>query len=524
MAAHYTCSRVIVTSLWVLLILSSCIVSCFSDTSIPASNAINSSDGTSSSGTEWGTATTSTAAADDCTNWEDYVKGSPAEDETTAVVDIAIIGAGPAGLAAAIGLTRSLPDGVKIRLYERAETLRNSSQGMVSLWPNGMNYLRRLHPELPELVTEAGCPFENQIFVKIDQDQVVTTKHNEPKPPEPGTVLIRWHALQIVLANLLPKDGDHLLMTGHSLMTYKELEDSVLLKFGNDKIVPAKIVIGADGTFSTVRQTMYPTDRPIYFGQMNWNAIIPTATLPAQAQPPAHGVKAVSYNGGEPRWSSYINDCGGNHTFFQLRITDAKKALSLSASKGRGGLGLPGVKKAILPIAQSNDDVANVLRAIPEEQLFERAIVGRLPAPAWRSPKGRVALLGDAAHAMHPNIGQGANSALGDAAVLVESITSCRDKDDKKNEEITEGAEALWLVEGLKQYETTRRIKVDWMHRIANMLGCGQASGEQWLESDAVSAWYKWTQNVDDSVPPPTEGRDIVEAFDPRSRTEVSLL
>lgn len=433
-------------------------------------------------------------------------------------VDIAIIGAGPAGLAACIGLIQSLPESSeqKIRIYERAKELRTSSQGMISLWGNGMSYLAKLHPELPKRVTNLGSPLKGSINIKIrDKSDITTTSRTW----ESGSVLIRWHALQTALAEMVPEE---MIQMDHSLVTYEETEESVSLQFDNGTCVRSKIVIGADGTFSSVRRVMYAddTDRPIYFGQMNWNALIETSELPENSRPPGNSVTAISYDGEDtPRWSAYVNDCGGGYTFFQLRITDRTKSLALSGSNGRGGLGLPGVKAALLPLVHVSSELSNVLEALPERSIFERSIVGRLPLSSWRSAGHRVALLGDAAHGQHPLMGQGANSALGSAVALVEGILASYQREQDRN------GPSHWLVEGLAIYETKRRPRMDWIQRAANMMGCSQNSESvsTLLDKDTQMAWFKWPQS-DDDTPPPSEGQDVVRSFDPLSEPGVTLL
>jgi hypothetical protein len=54
--------------------------------------------------------------------------------------------------------------------------------------------------------------------------------------------------------------------------------------------------------------------------------------------------------------------------------------MEVSGNHGRGGLGLPGVKEQLLALVTgTRDDVASAIQAIPEEQIFERSIVGRYP-------------------------------------------------------------------------------------------------------------------------------------------------
>jgi len=505
---------------------------------------------TSSSSPDWGTLESSTiSSSTSCEETHLYANKNWEEVEDYTSVDIAIIGAGPAGLATAIGLSRSLPadSAVKIRIYERAPEIRKASQGMLSLWPNGISSLARIHPDLPRLMKSEGCPMERTVIASIDgatgSESIILDTGSENISrginDMPFATLIRWQAMHAVLAKLLldDNDGEAMVVTGHSLLTYKEVEgadkdDAVFLRFENGNIVRAKIVIGADGTFSSVRKTMHPSDRPIYFGQMNWNAIVPTDTLPEDARPPINGVKMISYDGDgdsdsnkdSVRWSVYINDCGANHTFFQLRITDMEKAKALSGSKGRGGLGLPGVKAALLPVVKMSTHTSNVLNALPDELIFERAIIGRLPASTWLSPGGRVVLLGDCAHAMHPLLGQGANQAFGSTAALVEGITSSYKNhvDEGKNND-----DLSWLVNGLESYDRNRRPRMDWFHRYVNMAGCGQSSGEATsrpeLDQQTKALWSKWFK-TEDHVPPPLEGRHLVETFDPLSILEVSLV
>jgi 2-polyprenyl-6-methoxyphenol hydroxylase-like FAD-dependent oxidoreductase len=208
---------------------------------------------------------------------------------------------------------------------------------------------------------------------------------------------------------------------------------------------------------------------------------------------------------------SMLNDCGAGYTFWQIRLADSKRAMALSGNKGRGGLGLPGAKEKLLPIVKPYcEDVAAAIERIPESQIFERSIVGRYPLPTWLSQGSRVALVGDSAHGMHPNIGQGANSGFCSAAAVVQSIIRHKDDGDWKA--------------ALIEYQETRKARADVVQRFANAMGVLQATGKELLPRTLIDDTIHWIRKNDPDMDPPKEVVDILENFDPCNEPGVSLL
>jgi len=445
-------------------------------------------------------------------------------------VDVAIVGGGLAGLLMAIGINNHCNDSsnkFRCKIYERAPKLRSISQGMLGTHTNGMFALKHIHPELPALVKKVGCARLKTILTEIDANGKITSSSKEQEISAETRYLVTWHKMQQTLASLLPTTDA--VVTSKSLVSYVEDDetDSVLLYFEDGSIVRAKIVLGCDGVFSQVRRQMANEnggregkngdDRPIYFGQLNWGSIFPTKNLPIRPTSDIHpdnAVHSITYNG-DPRWTCYLSDAGSGYTFFQLRVTDPEKAMALSGSEGRGGLGLPGVKDALIPIAKASNAVSTALECIPESQLFERSIVGRLPAKRWISSGGRVALVGDAAHGMHPNIGQGGNSAFESSLVLVRALAEGK-------------RQGLSLKQSLKSYEKERKPRADLVQKFSNMMGCSQSTGEQLIEMDKRMAMLDWIAKnptgCEGGEQPPAGIVKAVNSFDPLKQKGVSLI
>lgn len=447
--------------------------------------------------------------------------GDCTEEKEEEILEVAVIGGGLAGLATAIGLHRA---GIPFKVYERASRLRSNSQGILAVQPNGMSALEKIHPDLPRLIVEAGCERKQLAFTKLEADGTVeeTLRESGQESLEKYGRLkvgLTWHKMQQILASLLPPE---VVITSRSLVSFEEDQDGVMLHFEDihsDKEHPvrhkvrAKVAIACDGVFSVARRQMFQEDPPLYFGQLNWATVIETDKLPPNVHPP----NAVHYfmHHGEPRWMSMLNDGGGGETFWQFRVADPEMALSLSANKGRGGLGLEGVKKSLLPVAKPCELVFKAIECIPESQIFERSIVGRLPASTWLSPRGRLVLVGDSAHGMHPNIGQGFNSAAESSSALLEAMVQAYQRCDAKLDDVN------WCA-ALKAFEDHRKPRADVVQRYANMMGCNQATGVTVLPKDAMNEILDWIVGGDADNFPPQETLDVIFAFDPLKQKGVS--
>ena len=480
---------------------------------------------------------------------------------------VAIVGGGIAGFALAAGLSRL---NVPFVLYERAPQLRTQSQGMLVLRSSGYRAMESIDAELALKVQSEGVEFETLKFkritcgskdddddddddeynndgkddptgininkkdVQITEGEMLTMKEMEVKKNGVATIAMKWNVLQSTLASSVPVEA---IQTGHSLTSFQEEQDDsnsnsgsgsgVILTFDNGKRVRCRALLACDGTFSQVRKQMYDPkmDPIINYGMVNWSSIIPRASLPG-GRPLTHTITAVT-NLSPPKLYTFLNQCGDDEVFWQIRIVDRELGFALSANGGRGGLGLVGAKEKLQSVLTGPgfEELAGAVAATPEENIFERCIVARgsVPGP-WTGAKGvsegRVTLVGDAAHAMHPAAGIGANTALEGAASLIDSIRKRIDQDSTDD---------ICWERVLNDYEQKHRPRADLNQRFSNIFGLGDGFTKP-IEAliggpDGLKQLQDWTQQaVVNAGEPPKGAADALSGIDVMKRDGISPL
>jgi 2-polyprenyl-6-methoxyphenol hydroxylase-like FAD-dependent oxidoreductase len=282
-----------------------------------------------------------------------------------------IVGGGIGGLATALALHRR---GWRVQVWERAAEFQEVGAGL-SLWPNAMRALAVLG--LADQVRALGAA-ERRGGVRDREGRWLSRTDNAEIERRHGWPLLVVHRPDL-LATLLDMLPPAALKPDTAFTDIAQTE-------GFD------LVVGADGLHSSVRRLQWPNaPAPRYTGSTSWRAV----TEPLD-QPPAEG--AVTWGAGER---------------FGFTAMTGRRVYCFATGRTapHGRRGLDELRERFgdwpEPIPRLLDSVTAVVR----RDLYE------LP-PLRSYADGRVALVGDAAHAMTPSLGQGACQALEDAVTL----------------------------------------------------------------------------------------------------------
>ncbi|PSB42765.1 FAD-binding monooxygenase [Cyanosarcina cf. burmensis CCALA 770] len=313
-------------------------------------------------------------------------------------MNIVIIGGGIGGLVTANAL---LKKGFNVQVYERAKVLRPIGAGL-SLTPNGLNSLNAVQSGIAQTLIKAGSPIHTLILKRSTGETLASKPMDTMQKYGQPMLMIQWSKLQAILASVLPPEIIHL---QHRCVGFEEQNDSVKVYFPGGKTVQADLLIGADGINSVVRQGIIGDGFPSYAGRMSWRAIV---RYSHEQLSPNTTTVITSPNGK----NSMLMDLGDGYTFWGTSALSADDYVNRRATDAK--------THALEILAGWAEPVGAIIAATPAADIVERPICDRSPLDRWS--KGRVTLLGDAAHPVVPALGQGANTAFEDAYELAECL------------------------------------------------------------------------------------------------------
>ncbi len=333
---------------------------------------------------------------------------------------IAIVGAGIGGIAAGIALYRA---GFTVRIFERAGQLAEAGTG-ISLWHNGTGILNELGV-LPEILKH-GQIGTNFLLRTQSGKLLMNISTSEADTP---TVCVHRADLLRVLAAALPPECFCL---GHELAGLEITGHKACLQFNNQNSFLCDGVVGADGVHSRLRAMLAKGREPAHRGYVIFRGL---ADAPAGLPPGCNGetwgaghrfgMLAIGKSLGHKLGSNVTRELGKSLDRNLDKSLDKNK-VCWYATANTSGLNLPaaGRKAWLQDVFKAwHDPIPHLLATTdPAAILVTNA---RDLKPARQLSSGPVTLLGDAAHALTPNLGQGACVALEDALVLARCL-SCQ--------------------------------------------------------------------------------------------------
>lgn len=311
---------------------------------------------------------------------------------------VAIVGAGIGGLTTAIAL-RSI--GMHVDVYEQSPQLGEVGAG-ITVTPNADAVLR--HLGLRDAISEGACVPARQLTQAVDTGNVILEKElKEFSGGGDGTDYYHVHradlhtALADAFTDLAP-DGLHL---GYAL-THCTADGTA--HFENGEQITADLLIGCDGVKSVVRDSVFQTGAPRFTGQVAWRGLVPTSRLPEGARVREPGI----HIGPDLMLARYPVRSGTLMNFVAFVALDDWTIESWSTRSSAAELAQH--------FSPCEPELLALIESAAEDQVYKWALHVREPLEHWSHR--RVTLLGDAAHAMLPFLGQGAAMAMEDAIVL----------------------------------------------------------------------------------------------------------
>ena len=311
---------------------------------------------------------------------------------------IAVIGGGLGGLSTAGFLVRAGLEDVQV--YEQAGALGEIGAG-IQVPPNAVRLLHRLG--VVEQLDDAGVRLETGWqFRRWRTGEVLYSQRLgtacEERFGAPYYVAHRAGLLDALLS-VLP---DGIVHVGKRCAGVEETDEEVHVTFEDGETITADVVIGADGIHSVVRGAVTTPSPPTFSGLAGYRCM-----LPAEAAPPM-ALSRGSPSGSDPAGTSCTTPCqpAGRSTSSRSCPRGEWRTESWIAEGTLEGLLAEHVGWA--------DDVQTLLRLAPKAYLY--AFYDR--EPLARFVRGRIALIGDAAHPMLPFLAQGAAQAFEDGAAL----------------------------------------------------------------------------------------------------------
>jgi 2-polyprenyl-6-methoxyphenol hydroxylase-like FAD-dependent oxidoreductase len=308
----------------------------------------------------------------------------------------AIIGGGIGGLTTAIALRKI---GFQVDVYERAPELKEVGSG-ISLWPNAVRSLDQIAPDILSTLRTRGCSLRRLVMKDACGEEIKTL----PLPVgDSSGIAIHRADLQSTLAQSVSPRSIHL---DHTFARMEQRPGSVMLHFENGVSIEADLVVACDGIHSAVRNSLGLRNKLCNRPYSVWRGMTHLDLEDEARHLGLHqdGDFSESYGHGT-RFG--ILRLGPGRTHWYAVANNSLRPAHLSESAALREL-FSGWHAPIPELIEN------------AESAICTKVQDRLSSLPW--VVGRVAILGDAAHPVSPNFGQGACLAIEDAVVLASCL------------------------------------------------------------------------------------------------------
>ncbi|ADY83410.1 putative flavoprotein monooxygenase acting on aromatic compound [Acinetobacter pittii PHEA-2] len=361
-------------------------------------------------------------------------------------MNVVIIGAGMGGLTTGIALKKF---GHQVRIFEQTEKILPVGAA-ISLWSNGVKCLNYLG--LTDKIAKLGGQMDDLAYVDGLTGDVMTQFSLLPLIEEVGQR--PYPVARADLQNMLMDEfGRDQIYLGKKMVSLEDKADVVEVHFADGSSTQADLLIGADGTHSLTRT--YVLGQQVqrrYAGYVNWNGLVEISEDLAPAQ----------------QWTTYV---GEGKRASLMPVADGKFYFFLDVPLPAG-------------LDNNRDEYKKLLKQYfvdwcqPVQQLIERLDPQKTNRveihdiePFTQFYKGRVVILGDAAHSTTPDIGQGGCQAMEDAIYLARSLQ----------------INTLGLEDALRRYQNKRNERANEL-----VLRARKRCDVTHMKDEAVTqAWYE---------------------------------
>lgn len=335
-------------------------------------------------------------------------------------MEITIIGAGMGGLTTGIALKKF---GHKVTIYEQAEKILPVGAA-ISLWSNGVKCLNYLG--LTEQVAKLGGQLDQLAYIDGLTGDTMTQFSLLPLIEEVGQR--PYPVARADLQNMLMDEfGREDIQLGKKMVELQEQKDGVLVKFADGTEIKTDLLIGADGTHSITRA--YVLGEQVsrrYAGYVNWNGLVEISEKLTPAD----------------QWTTFV---GQGKRVSLMPVADGKFYFFFDVPLPVGLENNRAEYKTLLKQYFEGwcAPVQHLIDAL-DEQKTNRVEIHDIE-PFDQFYKGRVVIVGDAAHSTTPDIGQGGCQAMEDAIYLARSLQ----------------INTLGLEDALKRYQNKRNERAN---------------------------------------------------------------